>query len=185
MERGWPPGVDPRAHMSTFSYLLFALVTADMDNQARERSRKRFESHPDDMFAAAAVEPHARWLHDTQRRLVFRARWQQYFESHDVFLLPTAFTAAFPHDHSEPIDNRFVDTPEGKRPYARDMASWISFATLAGVPATVAPVGCTRAGLPAGIQIIAPMWEDATSIELAALLSDIVGGFTPPPSFQE
>jgi len=102
-----------------------------------------------------------------------------------VFLAPTAFTAAFPHDHSEPIDNRFVATPEGKRPYARDMASWIFFATLAGLPATVAPVGRTRAGLPAGIQIIAPMWEDGTSIEFAALLSDMAGGFTAPPAFQE
>jgi amidase len=184
MERGWPPGIDLRAQMNTFTYLVFALVTADMPSEARERSRKRFESNPSDIMAAAAVEPHARWLHETQRRLTFRAMWQQYFESHDVFLLPTAFTAAFPHDHTEPIDNRIVDTPEGKRPYARDMASWIGPATVAGLPATVAPVGRTREGLPAGIQIVAPMWEDGTSIEFARLLSDLVGGFTAPPAFQ-
>jgi amidase len=65
------------------------------------------------------------------------------------------------------------------------MASWIFVATLAGLPATVAPVGRTGAGLPAGLQIIAPMWEDGTSIECAALLSDIAGGFTAPPAFQE
>jgi amidase len=171
--------------MTTFSYLLFAFVTADMNSEARERLRKRFQSNPDDAFAAAAVEPHARWLHETVRRLTDRAIWQKYFESHDVFLLPNAFTAAFPHDHSEPIDNRVVDTPEGTRPYARDMSSWISFATVAGLPATTAPVGRTRAGLPAGIQIIAPMWEDGTSIEFAALLADITGGFTAPSAFQE
>jgi amidase len=131
------------------------------------------------------VEPHARWLRETQRRLAFRAQWQKYFESHDVFLLPTAFTAAFPHDHSEPIDKRVVETPAGKRAYARDMASWIMFATVAGLPATVAPVGRTIAGLPAGIQIVGPMWEDGTSIEFAALLSDIVRGFTAPPAFRE
>jgi amidase len=119
MEREWALGVDPPAHMTTFAYLLFALLTADMNDEARERSRKRFESNPDDIAAAAAVEPHARWLRETQRRLAFRARWQEYFESHDVFLLPTAFTAAFPHDHSESIDNRVVDTPEGKRPGRR------------------------------------------------------------------
>ena len=149
LERGWPPGIDPQAQMNTFAYLLFALVTADMNAEARERARKRFESNPDDIFAAAAVEPHARWLHETQRRLAFRALWQKYFESHDVFLLPTAFTAAFPHDHSEPIDNRVVDTPEGKRPYARDMASWISSCDAwQGLPATVAPVGRTACGSP-------------------------------------
>jgi amidase len=185
MERGWPPGVDPRAQMRVFSYLLFSLLTADMNDDARERSRKRFEKNPNDIVAAAAVETHGRWLRETQQRLAIRALWQKYFESHDMFLLPTAFTAAFPHDHGEPIDNRVVDTPEGKRPYARDMASWISLATLAGLPATVAPVGRTSAGLPVGIQIIAPMWEDGTSIEFAALLSDVIGGFTAPPAFQD
>jgi amidase len=185
MERGWPAGVDPGAQMRVFSYLLFALLTAEMSDDARERSRTRFEENPDDIAAAAAVEPHARWLHETQRRLAIRALWQTYFESHDVFLLPTAFTAAFPHDHGEPIDSRVVATPEGKRPYARDMASWISVATVAGLPATVAPVGRTSAGLPVGIQIVGPMWEDGSSIECAALLSDLVGGFTAPPAFQE
>ena len=185
LDRGWPPGVDPQAHIKTFQYLLFALVTADASSDERERARNRLKEHPEDMLAAAVAEPHARWLHETQRRLAFRAVWQEYFKSHDVFLLPTTFTAAFLHDHTLPIENRLVDTPEGKRPYVRDMASWISVATVAGLPATVAPVGRTAAGLPAGIQIVAPMWEDGTSIEFAALLSDVVGGFTPPPAFQE
>jgi amidase len=63
------------------------------------------------------------------------------------------------------------------------MASWTTVATLAGVPATAAPVGRTTAGLPVGIQILAPMWEDGTSIAFATLLSDVVGGFSAPPAF--
>ena len=85
----------------------------------------RFEKNPFDLAAAATVEPHRRWLQETQHRLACRAIWQKYFESHDVFLLP------------------------------------------------------------AGIQIVAPMWEDATSIEFAALLAELVGGFTEPPAFRE
>jgi Asp-tRNA(Asn)/Glu-tRNA(Gln) amidotransferase A subunit family amidase len=157
--------------------------TLHTNDDARKQSRTRFESNPEDIAAAASVAPHGRWLHETRRRLAVRALWQTYFESHDVFLLPTTITAAFPHDDSEPIDRRVVDTPEGKRPYARDMPYWISFATLAGVPATVAPVGLTGAGLPVGLQVVAPMWEDGTAIEFAALLSDRVGGFTAPPAF--
>ena len=185
LECGWPADADPQAHMTTFQYLLFALVTAGASNEQREQARHRLKDHPDDMMAAALAEPHARWLRETQRRLAFRSAWQKYFESHDVFLLPATFTAAFPHDQTMPIENRVVDTPEGERPYVRDIASWISAATVAGLPATVAPVGRTAAGLPAGIQIVAPMWEDGTSIEFAALLADVVGGFTPPPGFQE
>jgi amidase len=121
---------------------------------------------------------------ETQRRLAFRATWQKYFESHDVFLLPAGFSATFPHDHSEPLWRRVIETPEGKRPYL-DTPLWTYFATLAGLPATVAPVGRTQAGLPAGIQIVAPMWEDGTSIEFAALLGEVVGGFTAPEAFRD
>ena len=180
IERGWPDGIDPHAPMSTYGYLLGALITADMDPAQRERARERFERNPKDAFAAAAVEPHARWLHETQRRLAYRARWQRYFETHDVFLLPVTLTAAFPHDHSEPIEKRTIDTGGGARSYVEAIPFWMAPATLAGLPATVAPVGHTDAGLPVGIQIVAPMWEDATSIECAGRLAEVIGGFTPP-----
>jgi amidase len=184
LEPGWPPGIDPQAQMKTFGYLVAALVTVDLSADEREQARKRSEKDREDVFAAAASEPHARWLHETQRRLSYRASWQKYFESYDVFLVPTTFTAAFPHDHSEPIGNRVISTPEGKRPYLT-LPYWIAAASLAGLPATVAPVGRTDADLPVGIQIIAPMWEDGTSIEFAHLLSDLIGGFVAPPTFRE
>jgi amidase len=184
IDRGWPAGVDAHAHMKTLTYLLFALVTAEMPDDARESLRHRLQGNPEDVFAAAATAPHARWLHQTQDRLVYRALWQKYFETHDVFLMPTTFTAAFPHDRSEPIEQRVIATTEGNRPYAQDLPFWIRFATLAGLPATVAPVGRTKAGLPVGLQIIGPMWEDGTPIEFAAQLSGVVGGFESPPGYQ-
>ena len=184
VDSGWPPGLDLQKHLPTFQYLLFALITADAGNDEREQAHRRLQQNPEDIPAAAAVAPHARWLHETQKRLGLRALWQTYFESHDVFLLPTTFTGAFAHDHSQPIGNRLVDTADGRRPYL-DLASWIGPATVAGLPATVAPVGHTAAGLPAGIQILAPMWEDGTAIEFAALLADVVGGFRAPPGFDD
>jgi amidase len=56
-------------------------------------------------------------------------------------------------------------------------------ASLSGLPATVAPIGLTDEGLPVGVQILAPMWEDSMSIEFAALLSDVTNGFVVPPMF--
>jgi len=159
LDRGWPDGLDKGASLETFQFLVTALVNAD-----------------------ANKEPHGQWLRETQQRLAIRAVWQKYFESHDVFLMPTTVTAAFPHDHS-PMGKRVVDTPEGKRPYLQQVPYWITFASLAGLPATIAPVGRTSTELPVGIQIVAPMWEDATSIEFAALLADRIGGFVPPPGF--
>ncbi len=187
VERGWPPGADTASHLNTFYYLVLALVTADMPAAAREQLKSRFQRNPNDtvtaLEAAAAFEPHARWLHESARRLAYRALWQKYFETHDAFLLPPTFTAAFPHDHSEPPENRVIESSQGKRPYLPSLSFWISFAGLAGLPATVAPVGLTKAGLPVGIQIIAPMSEDSTSIEFASLLSEVVGGFVAPPAF--
>src|SRR5262249_4812053 len=184
INRGWPSGVDSHAHMKTLMYLLFALVTAEMPDDARESLRQRLQANPEDMFAAAANAPHARWLHPTQDRRAYRALWQKYFDTHDVFLLPTTFTTAFRHDHSEPLEARVIGTAEGKRSYAQDLPFWIRFATLAGLPATVAPVGRTRAGLPVGMQIIGPVWEDRTPIEFAAQLCEAVGGFESPPGYQ-
>jgi amidase len=183
IDRGWPAGVDAHAHMQTLMYLLFALVTAEMPDDARESLRQRLQVNREDVFAAGATAPHARWLHQTQDRLVYRALWQKYFETHDVFLMPTTFTTAFRHDHSEPMEARVIATAEGKRSYAQDLPFWIRFATLAGLPATVAPLGRTTAGLPVGMQIIGPMWEDGTSIEFAARLSEMVGGFESPPGY--
>jgi hypothetical protein len=54
---------------------------------------------------------------------------------------------------------------------------WMVTATLTGCPATVATIGRTSVGLPVGMQIMGPFWEDATSIEFAAFLSDEIGGF--------
>jgi amidase len=152
--------------------------------EQREKLRVRVEKDPADVAAAAAVEPHARWLQETGRRLAFRALWQKYFETHDVFLCPAAFCAAFPHDPSQPMEKRVIETSDGPRRYL-DLGLWASSALLSGLPATVAPVGRTDAGLPAGIQIVAPMWEDTTSIEFAALLAETIGGFTEPPAFRE
>jgi amidase len=73
-------------------------------------------------------------------------------------------------------------TPKGPREYL-DLLFWISFATLAGLPATTAPVGSTRDGWPVGIQIVGPYLEDATPIDVAGRLADVVGGFRPPKGF--
>ena len=54
---------------------------------------------------------------------------------------------------------------------------------MTGLPATTAPVGLTRAGLPVGIQIIGPYLEDATPIDLAGRLADVLGGFRPPQGY--
>jgi len=184
LSEGWPRGVDPQSAMKTLTYLVMAFVSIGTDAKTLESARERQRKNPQDLAAAAMADPHARWLEASQQRLAYRAAWQRYFDDHDVFLLPTSFTAAFPHDHSDPLENRIVPTPNGPRPYLT-IPSWITSASLAGLPATVAPVGRTASDLPVGIQIVGPMWEDQTPIECAALLAEVIGGFDAPPIVQE
>jgi amidase len=51
------------------------------------------------------------------------------------------------------------------------------------LPATTAPVGLTRSGLPVGIQIVGPHLDDATPIDVAARMADVIGGFRMPKGY--
>ena len=179
---GWPEGCQPAPLLETYLFHLsaFNFSVAPPDEQERRRREFANGSTP----AAAALTSFADWQRQNFRRLDFRARWQTYFEQIDIFLSPVAFTAAFPHDHSDPLTQRTIATENGPRHYS-DLLSWIATATLTGCPATVAPVGRTEAGLPVGIQIMGPYWEDASPIVFADLLTREMGGFTPPPGYRE
>jgi len=185
LEEGWPKGVDPGAQFETYHYLLdsfFAFrLRDDQEEEMRKRAANQDGSH-EAFEARVMTAPHKYYQAAVRQRMAARAVWQDYFRTHDAFLLPTAFVPAFPHDHSQPMEKRTLATPEGPRPYI-DLLFWISFAPLTGLPATVAPVGLTRDGLPVGIQILGPYLEDATPIDIAGRLSDVTGGFKPPKGF--
>jgi len=184
VEEGWPAGVSPAEQYDTWLYLFYSFFRApqmrDEDEpQLRERAAVQDGSY-EAKKAFALTAPHKQFIAASNRRMVARAIWQDFFRTHDVFLMPTAFDVAPPHDHS-PAAQRQFPTSQGNRPYS-DLYFWTSFATLAGLPATVAPVGQTKQGLPVGIQIIGPYLEDATPIDFAARLAEIIGGFQKPPA---
>jgi amidase len=62
-----------------------------------------------------------------------------------------------------------------------DMTRWISHATAACLPATVAPIGFTAAGLPVGVRLVGPYLEDLTSIDFARRPGEVTEGFFAPP----
>jgi amidase len=163
-------------------FLLAAFTFSTEGKEAQASDRKRFEQMPGDPFAAGALSSYADWQQHHFRQLSFRALWQEYFKETDVFLMPCSFTVAFHHDHKGDLNSRILDTPDGKRPYMQLMP-WMVTATLTGCPATVAPIGVSSSGLPVGIQMIGPFWEDATPIEFAALLGREIGGFKTPPGY--
>ncbi|MGZ3497864.1 MAG: amidase family protein [Vulcanimicrobiaceae bacterium] len=181
LKPGWPSGFSPRDLLKTYRFMSGAFTFSVEPSDAQAADQRQFEVS-DDPAARGALSSFSAWQQQNLRRLAFRAQWQAYFEHVDVFLTPVAFAPAFPHDHSEPVEKRTIDTPDGKRGYW-DLRNWIATPTLTGCPATAAPIGHTRSGLPVGIQIMGPFWEDATPIVFAAMLAREIGGFTPPPGY--
>ena len=105
--------------------------------------------------------------------MVARQKWQQYFEDVDVFVCPTSFTAAFPHD-DRPFEERTIKTSYGEQRYDAQ-AFWIAHASLIGHPALSMPIGHTPDGLPVGAQVIGPFLQDRTTIAVAGWLNALQG----------
>ncbi|MBA2312858.1 MAG: amidase [Actinobacteria bacterium] len=132
-----------------------------------------------DRFRRAEVQSHWEWMEADEARARMGAQLAAFFSDYDVLLFPVAPVAAFPHDR-RPERERTIEVDGRARDYI-DLEVWMALAGLGHLPATVAPAGLTRDGLPAGIQIIGPYLEDRTTIACARALAGLIGGFHPPP----
>lgn len=184
VEEGWPEGVNPLEQLELYLQLLLTSVPPQPPPPADKIPPAGFSSVNIVPLVMTTMGMNVRGYIELQnKRIQAQLIWQDFFKTHDAFLMPTNFLAAFPHDHSEPMMLRTLETTLGKRAYL-DLLYWISFATFTGLPATVAPIGRTKDhNLPVGIQILGPYLEDATPIDLAGRLADLTGGFTPPPGY--
>lgn len=120
------------------------------------------------------------WNATHEERLRMRAAWAELFRDHDALLCPVMPVTAIPHDHTPELGRRTIVVNGERRPYW-DQVTWCSPASLAYLPAAAVPAGRTPAGLPVGLQIVAPYLEDRTAIDLARRIAAVLGGFEPPP----
>jgi amidase len=106
-------------------------------------------------------------LQDEQARQT-RA-WRALFAYVDVVLTPPFGVAAFPHDDNPDWGAQTLQIDGAATPYGVQFA-WPGVATFPGLPATAAPIGKTKNGLPVGVQIVGAPFEDRTSLAFADLL---------------
>jgi amidase len=119
--------------------------------------------------AREPISAHA-WLDGLDLIAAHRRQWAALFQECDVVLAPPFGTPAFPHT-DEPDWSRRTLTVNGEpTPYGAQLA-WSGLATFPGLPATCAPIGKTASGLPVGVQIVGPRFEDRTTIAFAAMLA--------------
>jgi amidase len=113
------------------------------------------------------------------RRRHLRRHWARFFTQFDVLLCPPAPVGAIAHDQSPDIHARRIQIDGEAKPYL-DLMMWASLATIADLPAAVAPIRIASDGLPRGVQIIAAAGEDLTAISVASMLETLAGGFVAP-----
>ncbi|MFE9785644.1 amidase [Nocardia salmonicida] len=122
---------------------------------------------------------HRDWVEANNRRELHRHGWRQLFAEFDAVVCPITPTPAFPHDHDPDLLGRRIDIDGVEYPYL-DQLVWAGLATMPGLPATAIPTGLSPEGLPVGVQLVGPMFEDRTPLRLAELLEQKIGGFTAP-----
>jgi Asp-tRNA(Asn)/Glu-tRNA(Gln) amidotransferase A subunit family amidase len=90
-----------------------------------------------------------------------------------ILLCPVASIPAFRHgERSWKIDNQTVEY--------LDAWSYTEWFNLLGMPAVAIPFGCSKEGLPIGVQIIARPWEEELVLGVAAELEAKRGAWQPP-----
>jgi amidase len=164
----------------------FVAAFSPIEEYQRFEAAAKLLSPEDNSLAAwrvrGAVLSHRDWVAADSARSMLRKQWRELFRQWDLVVCPPMPTPAFPHDHNPSYVERQIDIDGVLHPYP-DQIVWPSVATVAGLPATVAPIDRSEAGLPIGVQIIGPYLEDRSTIRFAELIEREFAGFVPPPNF--
>ncbi len=171
-------------------------ASADLCNRMLQAETAPYltDDHYRELIGAAAgdpARPHTRWAamvtasaRDAglarESRSRVRAQWAEYFRDHDVFLCPVTPNTAMLHDQNPDPDARWITVNGRQVPYWQQ-TRWVFPVTPPGLPVVVVPVGFTPAGLPVGMQVVGPRLEDGTVLAMAHRISEVVGGYRPPP----
>jgi amidase len=187
VKRETPLLPDLTASARLYVKLLNAVMSARLpDDELRGLRDLVDKLHTDDQslvaeLARGAVMSHREWLRADFARQGLKHRWSGLFRDFDVVICPPAATAALRHDPSTPQEARMMSIGGKEFPYLH-MLVWAELATMCGLPATVVPIGVAD-GLPIGVQIIGPEYEDRTPLAFARAVEREFGGFTPPPGY--
>jgi amidase len=187
VKRETPLLPDLTASARLYVRLLNAVLSARLPDDRFQETQAAIEKIPADdqslvaELARGAAMSHRDWLRADFARQRLKQQWRALFREFDVVICPPAATPAFPHDPSTPQEARTTAIDGKEFPYLHVLV-WAELATTCGLPATVVPIGVAD-GLPIGVQIIGPEFEDRTPLAFARAIEREFGGFAPPPGY--
>ena len=110
-----------------------------------------------------------------QKRQETFQRFRALFERYDILLTPAGPVKPFP------VEMNYPDQINGRA--LTNYTDWFAGAyliTLVSLPAGSAPAGLTEDGLPVGMQIVAPRFEEPVILRVARALQEASGVGWPP-----
>jgi amidase len=153
------------------------------DKRGLVASRPADDMSSDVVMARCLDMPHRTWLGLNEQRMQYRRAWSAFFRDWDVLLCPVIATAALPHMQQGKTWQRTFTVNNRVIPY-NDMLFWPGLTCGYHLPASVAPLGMTGAGLPIDVQIVGPIYGDRTTIAVAAMLEHAWRGFVAPKGWE-
>jgi amidase len=183
------PKFDPAEAYRLYLELLATALSARTSEDMLDRIRSAKARLADDDMSVHAIQvravdmTHRDWLRLNERRFHLRRVWSAFFHEWDVLLCPPIATAALPHMHDGETWERRMTVNSREIDY-NDMLFWPGVTCAYHLPASVAPIGMTRAGLPIGVQIVGPLYGDRTTIHVAGLLEQQWRQFVAPPGWE-
>ncbi|GAA6145798.1 amidase [Thalassolituus maritimus] len=190
---GAPTGFSLESFVPTYMNLLGSVLSGTVKPSQRpimaalSRLTKTFgkklklSAHIDKLLKGM-TQAHADWQMNHEKRLQIAKKADKLFDQYDVILTPVVHVPAFKHQSKPPMHKRKLPVNGVPGPYT-DIFMWIAPATLMGLPATSAPVGETKDGLPVNVQVLGRKYHDKTTIRFAALLEKSYRGFTKPEGY--
>jgi amidase len=168
-------------YLRTLNTALSARMSEEMLARMRDGAARRpADDMSADVVMARTVDmTHRDWLRLNERRFQVRRAWSAFFQDWDVLLCPAIATPALPHMQQGETWERVVTVNGQEMPY-NDMLFWPGLTCGFHLPASVAPIGVAKSGLPIGVQIVGPLYGDRTTIRVAGLLEKAWRGFVPP-----
>jgi amidase len=172
-----PEGWEFAPLMETWAELGYAEVGSRMDDKTREATLEALEATPDS--ECALLRGLCRGLSADNRlfaevltkRDTFSASLDRLLEEVEILLMPTSMTTAIPHwptGKPIPVDDR-------EETYWTVGLGYTAPTNLTGHPVVTCPIGLGDSGLPIGIQVVGPRWEDLEVLGFVERLAEFVG----------
>ncbi len=110
-------------------------------------------------------------------------RLQEFFARWDAWLCPVAPGPAFPHCHVNTFLGTSLPVDSAQLPYWVWGLTYVAPFNVTGNPTVTMPLGTTATGLPLGVQVVGPRWQDYALLDLVEQIERTCRPLRHPPGY--